>query len=222
MPNFATNKNIDALRIQCENASSPSEKQILCQEYEMAKQQPAEDRQAFVEGGKVKAKMKDKKKAVLNGKKAYAKRKGYEEGGMAFAEEPEFIEDEMEDFDAGETEEVEPSILDLAPEVLDDEDLDSLNDILDMHPDLPRIIDQLSMAEDDMEGMIEGPGTETSDSIPAKLSDGEFVFTAKAVKQIGVDKLTKMMKKAEEDFDMSTQESAGQTEFACGGFVHKR
>ena len=40
------------------------------------------------------------------------------------------------------------------------------------------------------------------------LSDGEFVITAKAVKQIGVDKLRKMMKKAEDDYDkdMNVQE----------------
>lgn len=34
-------------------------------------------------------------------------------------------------------------------------------------------------------GQIEGPGTETSDSIPAMLSDGEFVMTAKAVRGAG-------------------------------------
>jgi hypothetical protein len=34
-------------------------------------------------------------------------------------------------------------------------------------------------------GQIDGPGTGTSDSIPAMLSDGEFVLTAKAVKGIG-------------------------------------
>ena len=34
-------------------------------------------------------------------------------------------------------------------------------------------------------GMSEGPGTETSDSIPAMLSDGEFVMTAKAVRGAG-------------------------------------
>ena len=34
-------------------------------------------------------------------------------------------------------------------------------------------------------GEINGPGTETSDSIPAMLSDGEFVLTAKAVKGVG-------------------------------------
>ena len=45
------------------------------------------------------------------------------------------------------------------------------------------------------------PGTGTSDSIPARLSDGEFVFTAKSVKHLGVDKLRKMMAKAENDYD---------------------
>jgi len=34
-------------------------------------------------------------------------------------------------------------------------------------------------------GPINGPGTGTSDSIPAMLSDGEFVFTAKAVRNFG-------------------------------------
>ena len=34
-------------------------------------------------------------------------------------------------------------------------------------------------------GQIEGPGTETSDDIPAMLSDGEFVVNAKAVRGIG-------------------------------------
>jgi hypothetical protein len=34
-------------------------------------------------------------------------------------------------------------------------------------------------------GQISGPGTEKSDSIPAMLSDGEFVMTAKAVRGLG-------------------------------------
>ena len=34
-------------------------------------------------------------------------------------------------------------------------------------------------------GYIDGPGTETSDSIPANLSNGEFVMTAKAVRGAG-------------------------------------
>lgn len=41
-------------------------------------------------------------------------------------------------------------------------------------------------------GEIHGPGTSTSDSIHARLSDGEFVMKASAVKAIGVDNLNAM------------------------------
>lgn len=47
-----------------------------------------------------------------------------------------------------------------------------------------------------MDGDINGPGTGTSDDIPAMLSDGEFVMTAKAVKGAGT-------------FDMTTNDSNG-------------
>ena len=36
-----------------------------------------------------------------------------------------------------------------------------------------------------MGGEVIGPGTGTSDSIPARLSDGEFVMTADAVRNAG-------------------------------------
>ena len=56
------------------------------------------------------------------------------------------------------------------------------------------------------------------------LSDGEFVFTAKAVKQIGVDKLRKQMRAAEEEYDnsMAVQDSqmeSGQPMMAKGGLL---
>lgn len=38
-------------------------------------------------------------------------------------------------------------------------------------------------------GLIRGPGTATSDSIPVRLSDGEFVVRAKAVRAVGLDTL---------------------------------
>jgi len=41
-------------------------------------------------------------------------------------------------------------------------------------------------------GYISGPGTETSDSIPAYLSNGEYVVRAGAVKKIGVSTLDKL------------------------------
>jgi len=53
-------------------------------------------------------------------------------------------------------------------------------------------------------GSINGPGTGTSDSIPAMLSDGEFVMTAQAVRgagngsrKAGVKKMYDMMRKFE-------------------------
>ena len=36
-------------------------------------------------------------------------------------------------------------------------------------------------------GLVTGPGTSTSDSIPARLSAGEFVMNAATVKRVGVD-----------------------------------
>ena len=38
-----------------------------------------------------------------------------------------------------------------------------------------------------MGGPISGPGTATSDSIPARLSDGEYVIPAHVVKALGRD-----------------------------------
>ena len=71
------------------------------------------------------------------------------------------------------------------------------------------IIPKIVATEFTDDGEVEGPGTGTSDSIPALLSDGEFVFTAKSVKHIGVDKLRKMMKDAEAAYDagMKNQEA---------------
>lgn len=94
------------------------------------------------------------------------------------------------------------------------------------YPELEDILNILgegmSTSEFTGEGQVEGPGTGTSDSIPAQLSDGEFVFTAKAVKQLGVDKLRKMMSKAEMDYNdgEERQEYAqmGDQGFAAGGY----
>ena len=36
-------------------------------------------------------------------------------------------------------------------------------------------------------GLVSGPGTSTSDSIPARLSAGEYVLRAAAVRRLGVD-----------------------------------
>ena len=58
-------------------------------------------------------------------------------------------------------------------------------------------------------GYISGPGTGTSDSIPALLSNGEYVIRANAVKALGTDTLDKM-------------NYADKNRFADGGFVDRR
>lgn len=61
-------------------------------------------------------------------------------------------------------------------------------------------------------GEITGPGTGTSDDIPAMLSDGEFVMTAQAVRNAGngsrkegAKRMYKMMKNLENGGTLSQQ-----------------
>jgi len=95
---------------------------------------------------------------------------------------------------------------------LSEEEETVLDEAVEMHPELEAIIPKLVATEFTDDGEVEGPGTGTSDSIPALLSDGEFVFTAKAVKHLGVDKLRKMMKDAEESYDAGVQIQEEQQE----------
>ena len=108
--------------------------------------------------------------------------------------------------------------------VLDSEEEQLLEEVIEMHPGIMDVIVKLTAKEFTGSGEVDGPGTGTSDSIPAMLSDGEFVFTAKAVKQIGVDRLRKQMKAAEQEYDnsMAVQDSqmeSGQPMMAKGGLL---
>ena len=116
-----------------------------------------------------------------------------EENAIAETDMEMEAEDEMEDdmdYD---------SILDTS--ALSEEEETVLDEAIEMHPELEAILPKLVATEFTEDELVEGPGDGTSDSIPALLSDGEFVFTAKAVKNIGVDKLRKMMKAAEQSYD---------------------
>ncbi len=113
---------------------------------------------------------------------------------MPMDDEEDITDEDLEGMDA---------IIDTS--ALSDEEEQLLDEAVDMHPELEAIIPKLVATEFTDDGEVEGPGTGTSDSIPALLSDGEFVFTAKAVKNIGVDKLRKMMKQAEESYDAGVQ-----------------
>jgi len=110
-------------------------------------------------------------------------------------------EDDMEGVDA---------IIDTS--ALSEEEESVLDMAIEMHPELEAILPKLVATEFTEDGEVEGPGTGTSDSIPALLSDGEFVITAKAVKNIGVEKLRQMMEKAESEYDNGIQSQVEEQE----------
>jgi hypothetical protein len=101
-------------------------------------------------------------------------------------------------------EEMEEDYVDyVIEEILPSEDRNYLISALEKDDKLSIIFDKVveSAHEFSGSGPIEGLGTEKSDSIPARLSDGEFVFTAKATEEIGSDNLMSMMKDAEAGAD---------------------
>tara|TARA_R100000329_G_scaffold36067_2_gene33891 strand:+ start:988 stop:1761 length:774 start_codon:yes stop_codon:yes gene_type:complete len=101
-------------------------------------------------------------------------------------------------------EEMEDDYVDyVVSQSLDQEEEEFLMKELEGNPQLSMIFDKVmeTASEFSGSGPIEGPGTEVSDSIPARLSDGEFVFTAKAVDVIGADNLMSLMKQAEAKAD---------------------
>ena len=87
----------------------------------------------------------------------------------------------------------------LIDEALDENEEEMLMQELQANPQLSMLFDKVMEVAMEFSGSgpVEGPGSEVSDSIPARLSDGEFVFTAKAVEEIGADNLMSMMKEAE-------------------------
>jgi hypothetical protein len=88
-------------------------------------------------------------------------------------------------------------------EALTEEEEDMLMSKLEQDEELAMIFDKVIDVAQEFAGAgpVEGPGSGVSDSIPARLSDGEFVFTAKAVEEIGADNLMAMMKDAEAKAD---------------------
>ena len=126
-------------------------------------------------------------------------------------EKPVGMDENMDDEDITD-EDLEGMDAIIDTSALSDEEETVLDEAVEMHPELEAIIPKLVATEFTDDGEVEGPGTGTSDSIPALLSDGEFVFTAKAVKHLGVDKLRKMMKDAEESYDAGVQMQEEQQE----------
>ena len=97
-------------------------------------------------------------------------------------------------------EEMEDNYIDfILDEALTEEEEDMLMSKLEQDEQLSMLFDKVIEVASEFAGSgpVEGPGSGVSDSIPARLSDGEFVFTAKSVEEIGADNLMAMMKEAE-------------------------
>jgi hypothetical protein len=107
--------------------------------------------------------------------------------------------------------EMEKEFLDfILDEALSPEEEDMLMSRLEQDEELAMLFDKVIDVAQEFAGSgpVEGPGSGVSDSIPARLSDGEFVFTAAAVEEIGADNLMAMMKEAE----MKAEERQGLAE----------
>ncbi len=127
-------------------------------------------------------------------------------------------EEETEEMDMLPDEQMEDEHLDfIINEALDQEEEMYLMEKLQADDRLSMIFDKImdTASEFSGSGPVEGLGTGVSDSIPARLSDGEFVMTAKATEEIGADNLQRMMKDAEEASD-------NRQRVAMGGELEKK
>ena len=173
-----------------------------------------EDRTKKAEGGKFPDLNKDGKTTyadVLKGRGAF------QEGGsmlMPPEMEPEMPVDTYDNIPPEEMDEAMASQLPdkemedkytdfILKEALPPEDQEYLMSALQEDNRLSSIFDKIMdvAGEFSGEGEVDGPGTGVSDSIPARLSDGEFVFTKKATDQIGAEQLQTMMDDAERAYD---------------------
>ena len=134
---------------------------------------------------------------------------GYAEGGSVDMPEdtyPNIPEDEMDEVLSSQLpdNEMEEEYTDyVLNEALDEKEQEYLMAALEQDGKLSSIFDKVMDIAGEFagEGAVEGPGDGTSDSIPARLSDGEFVFTKKSVDVIGADELQETMDNAERDYD---------------------
>jgi hypothetical protein len=151
-------------------------------------------------------------------------RMGYQEGGSLLNDDMPMMSEDMPMMSADMEMSPEPTMdsdevmednyVDFViSQALSDEEQEFLNEQLEGNDMLSVIFDKVvdTASEFTGDGPVEGPGTGVSDDIPARLSDGEFVFTAKAVEEIGEDTLMSMMKEAEAGADERQQLNIGGT-----------
>ena len=139
---------------------------------------------------------------ILKGRGVFQEGGSLDDQMMMAMGEPEMMPDE----------EMEDNYLDfIVDEALSEEEEDMLMSKLEQDEQLSMLFDKVLEVASEFAGSgpVEGPGSGVSDSIPARLSDGEFVFTAKATEQIGADELMRMMKDAEADADRQGMQEGG-------------
>ena len=134
-------------------------------------------------------------------------RMGYQEGGSLLNDDMPMMSADMEmspesTMDSDEV--MEDNYLDfIIDKALSPEEEEMLMSRMEQDEELSMLFNKVIDVAQEFAGSgpVDGPGTGVSDDIPARLSDGEFVFTAKAVEEIGEDALTSMMKEAEDAVD---------------------
>ena len=158
----------------------------------------------YAEGGDVEAQMG----VMMPEESTHMMPDGTEMPGSTHAE---YEQNMMPEGDMMPDEQMEDEYLDyIISQSLSPEEETSLMNKLEADPELSVMFDKLmdTATEFSGAGPVDGPGSEVSDSIPARLSDGEFVFTAKATEQVGADRLQSMMEDAEAEADAARQEVA--------------
>tara|TARA_R100000315_G_scaffold61517_1_gene40210 strand:- start:330 stop:1637 length:1308 start_codon:yes stop_codon:yes gene_type:complete len=138
--------------------------------------------------------------------------------GMLVDTYPNIPEDEMDEALASQLpdDEMEEEYIDfIMDESLNEEEQNYLAGALQNDQMLSDILDKVITTASEFSGAgeVDGPGTGVSDSIPARLSDGEFVFTKKATDQMGAENLQRMMDDAERAYD------EGAKRMAIGGMM---
>ena len=139
---------------------------------------------------------------ILKGRGVFQEGGSIDDQMMMAMGEPEMMPDE----------EMEDNYLDfIVDEALSEEEEDMLMSKLEQDEQLSMLFDKVLEVASEFAGSgpVDGPGTGVSDLIPARLSDGEFVFTAKATEEIGADELMRMMKDAEANADKRQQVANG-------------
>ena len=159
-----------------------------------------------LEDAPMRAEIMQQVQRILQAQESQKERTQKAEGGMPVDTYPNIPPEEMAAVEASQLpdQQMEDEFIDyVLNEALQPEEQTYLMNALEGDPQLSMIFDKVvgTASEFTGSGEVTGPGTGVSDSIPARLSDGEFVMTRKATDQIGADRLQRMMDEAERAYD---------------------